>query len=142
LPEFSNVWKYLQKCVKNYSRSLADVEGKGRCIYCNQDYRIGLIECHEEWEWDIDIHVQKLKRVVPICPFCHNVVHFGHDDERFKRLAYSWLKSINYFNNDESVAYREYIFGIKRKLYDPIDFKLDKTSILPVEKWASKYERL
>ncbi|MDR1991130.1 MAG: hypothetical protein LBP70_00125 [Mycoplasmataceae bacterium] len=140
--KFKEDWEYIQKCVKNYSRHLANQNGMGKCCYCNKVYRIGLIECHEEWDWDVDTHKQLLKRVVPVCPFCHNVVHFGQGDEGFRRLAYSWLKYIDKFNDEQSEAYRNYIYNIQRTLYDPIKFEFDETSINRIKAWASKYERI
>jgi len=35
------------------------------------------VECHEIWDYDEKTHVQKLVRLIALCPACHGVKHFG-----------------------------------------------------------------
>ena len=35
------------------------------------------VECHEVWEYDDKAHIQKLIRLIAICPSCHQVKHIG-----------------------------------------------------------------
>jgi len=33
------------------------------------------VECHEEWEYDDVNHIQKLIKLIALCPKCHKVKH-------------------------------------------------------------------
>jgi hypothetical protein len=35
------------------------------------------VECHEVWEYDDKLHVQKLIGLIALCPKCHMVKHIG-----------------------------------------------------------------
>lgn len=35
------------------------------------------VECHEIWEYDDIDHIQKLTRLIALCPACHQVKHIG-----------------------------------------------------------------
>ena len=35
------------------------------------------VECHEVWRYDDLKNVQKLSRLIALCPSCHEVKHFG-----------------------------------------------------------------
>ena len=47
----------------------------GRCMICGQPS--SRLEAHEQWEYDEKNAVQKLVRVVAVCPACHAVIHIG-----------------------------------------------------------------
>jgi len=36
------------------------------------------LECHERWDYDDRTHTQTLAGLIALCPFCHEVCHFGH----------------------------------------------------------------
>jgi hypothetical protein len=38
------------------------------------------VECHERWHYDERQLVQRLERMVALCPACHQVKHLGHAD--------------------------------------------------------------
>lgn len=35
------------------------------------------VECHEIWEYDDEMHIQKLIGLISLCPLCHKVKHPG-----------------------------------------------------------------
>lgn len=35
------------------------------------------VECHEIWNYDDDIHIQRLDGLIALCPNCHSVKHMG-----------------------------------------------------------------
>lgn len=35
------------------------------------------LEAHEQWEYNEETQVQKLKNVIAICKSCHEVIHIG-----------------------------------------------------------------
>lgn len=52
-----------------------------KCEICegvgtDQGYRHAL-ECHEVWEYDVKLRVQKLVKLVSLCPLCHQAKHIG-----------------------------------------------------------------
>lgn len=66
-------WDQLRKA--QYSRA------NYRCEICgesgtNQGYEHP-VECHEVWLYDDDKHIQKLERLISLCPLCHRVKHAG-----------------------------------------------------------------
>ena len=66
-------WDMLRK--KAYAAANHQCEicgGKGT----NQGYNWP-VECHEVWDYDDTKHVQKLVRLIALCPRCHQVKHFG-----------------------------------------------------------------
>lgn len=63
----SQDWDYLRKdCYK---------KAKYRCEICNEVGPSHPVECHEVWSY-ID-GVQKLERLIALCPDCHMCMHFG-----------------------------------------------------------------
>lgn len=44
----------------------------------NQGYAYP-VECHEVWEFDDQQHIQKLVRLIALCPGCHQVQHAGRE---------------------------------------------------------------
>lgn len=35
------------------------------------------VECHEHWEWE-PTGIQRLTKLIALCPMCHHAVHIGH----------------------------------------------------------------
>ena len=62
-------WNTLRK----ESYALAD----NKCEICNGVGRKHPVECHEVWEYDDKNKVQKLIRLISLCPSCHKVKHPG-----------------------------------------------------------------
>lgn len=50
---------------------------KNRCEICGGIGSKHPVECHEVWEYDDEKHIQRLVRMMALCPHCHQVKHFG-----------------------------------------------------------------
>ena len=48
-----------------------------KCEVCTSKGPKWPVECHEEWTYNMKTGIQKLKRLVALCPACHEVKHFG-----------------------------------------------------------------
>jgi len=52
------------------------------------------LEAHERWEYGDATKVQRLKRIVCLCSFCHEATHFGlaivrgHEERALRHLLY------------------------------------------------------
>lgn len=69
---------------------------EGRCGICGEKGES--LNCHEEWVYDDEFHVRTLKRILPLCEWCHWVKHaylakgkagFGHVD--FRRVVRQFM---------------------------------------------------
>lgn len=64
-----------------------------RCEVCGGRGEHHPVECHEVWDYDDERRVQRLKRLVALCPACHQVKHLGlasvngRYDEALEHLA-------------------------------------------------------
>lgn len=69
-----NVFTPLEwKVVRNY---ICDFRvTNNRCDICGE--KTYFLEAHEQWEYDMNNHIQKLVRIRPLCTKCHKVKHWG-----------------------------------------------------------------
>ena len=63
------------------------------------------LECHEDWGFNDNTHVQKLKRLLALCPLCHKAKHLGFA----KRVGMLYevlchIKSVNGWTDAELMA--------------------------------------
>lgn len=93
---FSNVRTILPSKWWNILRKKSYEKAEYKCEICgesgkDQGYKHD-VECHEIWEYDDRLKIQKLLGLVSLCPKCHQVKHFGRTSavglqaEAFKRL--------------------------------------------------------
>ena len=61
------------KVIRNYICDFRVTDN--RCSICNE--KVYFLEAHEQWEYDMDNHIQKLVRIRPLCTNCHKVKHWG-----------------------------------------------------------------
>ena len=93
-----NLWTVFDRDSWNHVRSAAYDRNGHRCQICGNQggslwkaiatpeerARPRLVECHEVWSWkpvdraDGGIGVQKLERLLTVCPDCHQIFHEGH----------------------------------------------------------------
>lgn len=48
-----------------------------RCEKCGGVGEEHPVECHEEWSYDDQKGIQKLERLIALCPLCHKSQHYG-----------------------------------------------------------------
>jgi len=67
-------WDILRKEQYRLAKNVCEVCGE---TSRNQGYFYDL-ECHEQWHYDDQTHIQTLVGLIGLCKHCHEVVHFGH----------------------------------------------------------------
>lgn len=87
-------WDVIRK--KAYARS------GGKCMICGAPAK--RLEAHEQWEYDDDRGVQKLKNIVAICRPCHEVIHIGRT-----QLMGREREAIAHFMKVNDCSYADYI---------------------------------
>lgn len=115
------VWDTLRK--KQYQ------EAGFRCEICGAS---GKLECHEVWEYiEEPERVQKLVRLIALCPDCHAVKHMGRTstlgEEAFEH-AVRHMMEVNGWNVFEARDHIEEAFVIWRQR-SQYDWKLDTSSV-------------
>ena len=97
------VWERLRR---------ATVRAAGnRCEICGGRGRRHPVECHEVWEYHDTRLVQRLVRLIALCPACHEVKHFGLAGTRGRRgAALSHLARVNGWSVADADAYIEAAF--------------------------------
>ena len=67
-----------------------------RCEICGGRGKHHPVECHEVWEYDDENLIQRLVRLIALCPDCHAVKHIGRTTELgHGREARKHLGSVN-----------------------------------------------
>lgn len=72
---YSNLRSLLSPAQWDAVRKRAYARAGGRCMICGAPSK--RLDAHEEWEYDEVNAVQRLKRIVAVCPACHDVIHIG-----------------------------------------------------------------
>lgn len=72
---YSNLRSELPKEVWDKIRKNAYARAGGKCMICGAP--TSRLEAHEQWEYDDEKGVQRLKNVVAVCRPCHEVIHIG-----------------------------------------------------------------
>lgn len=72
---YSNLRSALPKEAWDRIRKKAYARAGGKCMLCGAP--TARLEAHEQWEYDDEKGVQKLKNVVAVCRACHEVIHIG-----------------------------------------------------------------
>jgi 5-methylcytosine-specific restriction endonuclease McrA len=92
------VWDQLRR------RVYADASN--RCEVCGGRGSRPALHCHEVWEYDDERHVQRLARMVALCPPCHAVKHiarsmgFGYGSNALEQLA-----KVNHWTREQARSY-------------------------------------
>jgi hypothetical protein len=73
------------------------------------------VDCHELWEYDDTKHVQRLVRMVALCPACHDVVHFGWATDGGRGPeALAHLRAVNGWTAKQARAHVQNAFAVWR----------------------------
>ncbi len=72
---YSNLRSALPAGAWDIIRKKAYARAGGKCMICGAP--TSRLEAHEQWEYDDERGIQKLKNVVAVCRACHEVIHIG-----------------------------------------------------------------
>jgi len=77
-----------------------------RCEICGGVGKAHPLEAHEVWEYNDQLHVQRLVRMIGLCPACHSVKHFGLAMIRGQTMkALNHLAHVNGWTLSKAQAY-------------------------------------
>jgi len=96
-----------------------------RCEICGGTGSKHPVECHEVWHYDDEHHIQKLERMIALCPACHEVKHMGLANVRGRgEIAREHLKKVNGWSMKQTNDYVRQCFQVwqERSQYE---WKLD-----------------
>lgn len=104
----------------NVTRSEWDKLRKGvyraaghQCEICSGVGKRHPVECHEVWSYNDEKKIQKLERMIALCPLCHKVKHAGLAGIRGETgLVINQLKRVNSMSEREAVSYLQRAFEI------------------------------
>ena len=74
---WSNVRSHVAPAVWERLRRATAAAAGNRCEICGGRGRRHPVECHEVWDYDDTTRVQRLVRLIALCPACHEVKHLG-----------------------------------------------------------------
>jgi hypothetical protein len=72
-----NVRSNVPKAVWDRLRRQVAADVGQRCEICGGRGWRWPVECHERWDYDDDRKIQRLERLVALCPACHEAKHAG-----------------------------------------------------------------
>lgn len=82
------------------------------CEICGGVGKRHPVECHEVWEYDDETHMQKLTRMIALCPACHNVKHLGRAQAIGQyKVAMHHLCKTNKWTMEEARDYAVKVFN-------------------------------
>jgi hypothetical protein len=109
----------------NNVRALVDESGWDRIrrqVYRQADYRCEVcggrgpehpVECHEVWRYDDRTRMQRLVRMIALCPACHQVKHIGFASVKGKGAqARAHLGDVNGWTLEQADAYIDEAFQV------------------------------
>jgi hypothetical protein len=84
-----------------------------RCEICGGRGKRWPVECHEVFAYDDERHIQKLVRLVALCPACHEVKHIGLAGVRGNHArALAHLARVNGWSREDAELYIEACFEV------------------------------
>lgn len=109
---FTNARSYLPKEEWDLVRHAVYRRARYRCEVCSGRGDEHPVECHEVWTYDDERHVQRLERLVALCPACHQVKHLGlaSVNGRYDE-ALDYLATVNTWTLEEAERYARSAFA-------------------------------
>jgi len=93
---FSNLRSILSKDQWDVARRSCYKKACYICEICGGRGEKHPVECHEVWDYNEKTKIQKLVRLIALCPACHEVVHIGLAGIRGReKQAMEHLKTVN-----------------------------------------------
>lgn len=105
---WSNVRSHVAPAVwERLRRTTAEAAGN-RCEICGGRGWRHPVECHEVWDCDDVRRVQRLVRLIALCPACHEVKRLGLAAKRGpQHAALAHLAEVNGWTEADAEAYAE-----------------------------------
>jgi transposase-like protein len=108
---YSNVRSHVTKEEWDRLRKIVYREAGNVCEICGGVGRRWPVECHEVWRYNDEAHVQKLERLIALCPACHEVKHIGLAGVRgHQAQALAHLAKVNGWSKEDAKLYLEACF--------------------------------
>jgi hypothetical protein len=108
---YTNVRSNVPKAVWDRLRRRVAADAGDRCEICGGRGRRWPVECHEVWDYDDDRKIQRLQRLVALCPACHEVKHAGLASKRGRLSAVvAHLVEVNGWSAEDAEVYLEAVF--------------------------------
>ena len=109
----SNVRSRVRPSVWDRLRRAAYASAGHRCECCQAT---GRLEAHEVWAYDDASHVQRLVRLLALCPRCHQVKHYGRTmNTRRGADALAQLCQVNGWTKAQALAHVGEAFAVWRR---------------------------
>jgi hypothetical protein len=110
---YTNVRSNVAKAVRDRLRRQVAAQAGNRCEVCGGRGRQWPVECHEQWSYDDTTLVQRLQRLVALCPVCHQVKHAGFAAKQGKLEAVlAHLAKVNGWSPEDAALYLEAAFEV------------------------------
>jgi hypothetical protein len=108
----SNVRSRVRPSVWDRLRRAAYAAAGHRCECCEAT---GRLEAHEVWEYDDAGRIQRLVRLLALCPRCHQVKHYGRPTGGRKADALAQLCRVNSWTKAQALAHVAEAFEVWRR---------------------------
>ncbi len=109
---YSNVRSNVTRAEWDVIRHQVYANADNICEICGGKGKHHAVECHEVWEYDDDTNIQKLVRMIALCPACHSVKHLGRARAvGIYNEALAQLQKVNGITANEARAYSSAVFA-------------------------------
>ena len=113
---YNNVRSHVSKEVWDKLRNEVYFNASYKCEICGGKGHKWPVECHEVWEYDDVNHVQKLVRLIALCPNCHTTKHPGLARIKGNEDVVQYqLMKVNHMTIEEAKEYISKAFEIWRE---------------------------
>jgi hypothetical protein len=127
----SNVRSTVSEGVWNRLRRRVHRQAGSRCEICGGVGSGHPVEAHEAWEFDEAERMQRLVRMIALCPACHEVKHFGRAAQRGRAEdARAHLARVNAWSEDQVEEHLRLTETIWRRREEIEDWGLDLAALL------------
>lgn len=109
----NNVRAVVTQAQWDYIKSQVYSKAYYQCEICGGTGDKHPVECHEVWSYDNKTSVQKLERMIALCPQCHQVKHFGFAQTQGRGMTAMYhLMSVNELTWKKAEAYVKAAFKV------------------------------
>lgn len=110
---YANVRSLVTKKQWDILRKECYKKANHKCEICGGTGKKWPVECHEVWLYDDKNKIQKLERLIALCPNCHTVKHAGLAQIKGKiDLVIKQLMKVNNISKNKAINYINESFEI------------------------------